>query len=107
MINRTTTVAYGAAVAASWQIQDPMAIDEWATTKNPHTISVQIDNGTIQEVIHRNSCINCTETIQCTTTVDYQERSHIRLFEGDEDISGTNRLINEFSLQLQGVWAMP
>jgi heat shock protein 5 len=99
-INRSTTVASGAAIAGSWQMRDPKAIDAWAMTKNPHSIGVQFDNGTIQEVIHRNSCANCTTTIQGTTTMDYQRISHVRIFQGDEGGLRAYRLVNELSLQV-------
>jgi heat shock protein 5 len=98
MINRSTTVASGAAIAGSWQMRDPKAIDAWMRTTNPHSVSIQIDNGTIREAIHRNSCQDCKNTIRGTTTIDYQWMSHIRVFEGDEDVSRANRLINELWL---------
>ncbi|TYZ66957.1 hypothetical protein PybrP1_012435 [[Pythium] brassicae (nom. inval.)] len=101
-------VAHGATIEASLRAEfsDPAgnaALNEVNVT--PLTLSVALANGSVTELIHRDTVLPATATETFTTSADNQTALFLQVYEGERVMAKDNTLLA--SLSVAGVAAAP
>jgi len=64
----------------------------------PYSIGIEMDDGTMEKIIHKNSVIPSTVIKSFTTTEDEQSEVDIKIYQGESNFVKNNLLIGNFKL---------
>ncbi|TMW68843.1 hypothetical protein Poli38472_006311 [Pythium oligandrum] len=99
-------VAHGATLEAA-AIGEYNAASDAVNDVNvtPLTLSVGLANGSVSEVIHRDTVLPVTATESFTTSVDNQEAIFVQIYEGERVMGKDNTLLAQ--LRVSGITPLP
>lgn len=100
-------VAHGATIEASLRAELPEGPSTPLNEVNvtPLTLSVALANGSVSEVIHRDTVLPATATETFTTSADNQTAIFLQVYEGERVMAKDNTLLA--SLSVTGIAAAP
>jgi L1 cell adhesion molecule like protein len=100
-VNPDEAVAIGAAIQAAI-LNGALAHDKKflkVSDVAPMSLGVEVTNGFMSVIIHRNSKVPAKYTKIYETTCDNQQEVEVKIYEGEETMASDNRLLGEFVIQ--------